>query len=192
MALCMNWFPNSAISLKKIFLNNLHVLFLIFHFVFIKNITMENIKNNNVWLDYSLFLLLIKIQFIFSILESLLRNLSLQNLMSYSNIFREVLYLQFPSMLQILNPFKISINLWKNSNPTADIDECVESDSPPCLANEHCRNHLGSFSCHPKLNCGRGYTMNEEGTACDGEVPPKAPCRRRGWCPRPHESEGPL
>ena len=49
----------------------------------------------------------------------------------------------------------------------SDIDECQQIPAP-CKRNEICLNVQGSYRCRARLNCGHGFTMNEEGNACLG------------------------
>ncbi|XP_042211836.1 fibrillin-2-like isoform X3 [Homarus americanus] len=71
---------------------------------------------------------------------------------------------------QMLNHDGICVELTCNSGfkpvngECEDINECAEGI--PCQRNERCINVIGSFNCHPLLNCGAGYKMNEFGTQC--------------------------
>ncbi|RXG72378.1 Latent-transforming growth factor beta-binding protein 4 [Armadillidium vulgare] len=72
---------------------------------------------------------------------------------------------------QILNSWGVCVNItctpgYKPSfKKCVDINECEEGE-PPCKNNERCYNFVGSFECRPKINCGRGYQMNEDGSHC--------------------------
>lgn len=49
-----------------------------------------------------------------------------------------------------------------------DIDECVSNN--PCRRNQRCINTNGSYKCQNLLQCSNGYTSNDAGTQCIGNL----------------------
>lgn len=70
-----------------------------------------------------------------------------------------------------LSPFHLHLSLSPSfflSVP--DIDECLAAAAQPCSAGFNCVNTVGSYMCHRKITCSRGYHASPDGARCVGKI----------------------